>query len=52
LAGVDKSDVFIAIITDTYFERPFCLKEMRRAKAQGKGVISVCDVSDLDSLNP
>ena len=57
--AVENSRFVIAIISDgagvegcAYFERPFCVKELRWAKAAGKYIQPVVDASDKDNIGP
>ena len=43
--GVQNCEVVIAIISPTYFERPFCLQELAWAQKYGKKVQPVHDVN-------
>ena len=57
--NVEGAKFVIAIISDgagvegcAYFERPFCVKELRWAKAAGKYIQPVVDASDKDNIGP
>ena len=57
--NVEGAKFVIAIISDgagvegcAYFERPFCIKELRWAKAAGKYIQPVVDASDKDNIGP
>jgi len=39
MEGVEGSEVFLLILSESYFDRPFCVKELRRAQACGKRVV-------------
>ena len=46
MEGVENCDRFIGIASENYFKRPFCLKELYKARDCGKGVVMVIDVKD------
>jgi hypothetical protein len=48
--GVLGLDKFIAIASGKYFERPFCLKELRWARDAGKTVVPCVDCDDKKSI--
>ena len=48
--GVRGSEKFIAIVSGKYFERPFCLKELRWARDAGKAVVPCVDRDDKKSI--
>eukprot|EP00943_MAST-04B_sp_MAST-4B-sp1_P005609 g5609.t1 len=51
--GVRNSSIFLAIVSEKYFTRPFCIKELEWAIKFGKGIVVVIDVglkSDIGRL--
>jgi hypothetical protein len=48
--GVRGSNKFIALASPKYFERPFCLKELRWARDAGKTVVPCHDRDDKKSI--
>ena len=44
------SEKFIALVSEKYFERPFCLKELRWARDAGQTVVPCVDREDKKSI--
>ena len=48
--GVLRSEIFIAIITEKYFTRKFCVEEMRLAREAGKPIQPIVRVEDKERI--
>merc|ERR1711990_141715 len=48
--GVENSDKILVIVSESYFKRPFCLKELRWARDAGKDIVVCIDVKDKQCI--